>query len=160
MAVAARESSIPWYSWLALVAVLAVGVLIVLFTQKPVVPDGLRWTVTGLWIAYTVGIGLRDFVLGSARAPSRAAGARDDQPFDWWTISHTGAGLVFGVWYVPLLWVVILVFAWEAFEYFVPGFGETEILLNRAVDIGVALAGWLVVVVIAAIATGTAFPWI
>jgi hypothetical protein len=161
----ATATPIPWYSWLALAGVIAVGAIIVIATARTpaVFPDWLKWGVTIVWIVLTIGLGIYDFILGGG---TRAAGtfraaAIDVKPFDRWTLSHTGAGLVFGVWFVPLVWVLVLVVAWEAFEMFVPGFGESEILANRAVDIGVALAGWLLLVVIGIIANpGTSFPLI
>jgi hypothetical protein len=157
----ATATPIPWYSWLALAGVLVVGAIIVIVTSRPVLPDWLRWVVTIAWILVTLGLGLYDFILGGGTraAETFRAAAIDVKPFDRWTVSHTGAGLVFGVWFLPLVWVLVLVIAWEAFEMFVPGFGESEILANRAVDIGVALAGWLLLVVIGIIATpGTSFP--
>lgn len=152
--------TIPWYSWLALGAFLVAGAVLVILTSRPVLPDWLRWIVTIAWIVLTVALGIYDFILGGgarAAAAQRRA-AIDVQPFDRWTISHTGAGLVFGVWFVPFVWTVLLVVAWEIFEMTVPPFGKDEILANRAVDIGVALVGWLVVVLLGVFATGAAFP--
>jgi hypothetical protein len=162
MAATREESpSIPWYSWLALAAVLAGATLLVLAVNRPVVPATIRWIVTGAWIVVTVVLGIYDFVMGGGSpARARRAAGVDDRPFDRWTISHTGAGLVFGVWFVPLAWVIVLVVVWEAFEIFVPGFGENEIVLNRLVDIGVAVVGWLVVVLLVIAGTGAAFPLI
>jgi hypothetical protein len=156
----ATNPPIPWYSWVALVAVVGGATLLILAVHRPVVAPEVRWIVTGIWIVVTLALGIYDFILGGSNAPVLRAADIDVKPFDRWTISHTGAGLVFGVWFVPLVWVVLIVVAWEAFEMFVPGFGKGEILLNRAVDIGVALVGWLVVVLIVIAAAGVSFPLI
>ena len=63
-------------------------------------------------------------------------------------------GLLGGVLVVPL---VIL---WEVFESLPTGFGQGEIFTNRLCDIGLALAGWLLVTVIAAAASGAPIPWV
>jgi hypothetical protein len=162
MAVAAQaeSKSIPWYSWVALVAFVAGAVVLVFAVKRDVVPDVVRWTVTILWILVTVGLGIYDFFLMRGSTDPGPGGAIDVKPLDRWTVSHTGAGLVLGVWFVPLVWLVLLVVAWEAFEFFVPGFGETEILANRGVDILVAVIGWFVVVLISMAITGAPFPFI
>jgi hypothetical protein len=145
---------IPWTSWAAMAAFIVIAAVIVVRTHAPVVPGWIRWTVTILWFVVTVGLGIYDFVLGAG-----AEGAPIDiRPIDRWTVSHTAAGLVFGVWFVPLIWTTLIVVAWEFFEVFVPGFGENEILANHAIDVGVAIVGWFVVVLIAKAVTGAAIP--
>ncbi len=153
---------IPWTSLIAFVVMVVLGVIVVLLTKADVVTDWLRWTVTILWIVYTLALGIHDFIIspGAMGANSQAAADRDKNPFDLWTISHTGAGVVFGVWYLPLLFVLILTIAWEFYEYFFVGFGDKESFINRVTDVGVALAGWLVVVLIAMAVTGASFPFI
>lgn len=164
MATLTRQSvRIPWFSWLALALMLGFGGVVFALTNGPIVTAWLRWVVTIAWVLYTVILGIYDFLMGggsmrAARLEKAARGEIDTVAFDRWTISHGGAGLVFGIWYMPLLWVAILVVVWEFFEFFVPGFGEKEIILNRLVDIGIALVLWLVVVLIVMAATGAAFP--
>ena len=85
---------------------------------------------------------------------------RDAQPFDLWTIAHTTLGLVMGAWGVLGLFVVIFTIGWEIFEWKVPGFGETESPLNRVVDVGVAVGGWLIVAGLIALLTHTSIPWL
>jgi hypothetical protein len=147
-----KRSGIPWYSWIGLVAMLGVGYLIFSLTNSHVVTAWLRWGITILWIAITLGLGIYDFIAAKDSA------SRDDTPFDRWTISHGGAGIVFGLWYLPLVFVLILTIAWEFFEKFVPGFGDREIILNRVVDVGIATILWLVVVVITMLVSGSPFP--
>lgn len=147
---------IPWYSWLLLLVVLALGTLLVIFTHEPAVGDAARWIVTGVWAAVTLAMGLYDFIISPGTGTE--SGTIDRQPFDRWTISHGGAGLVFGVWFVPLVWLLVLVFAWEVFEKFVPGFGTEETLWNRAVDIGIAVVLWFVVVGIVMAVESASFP--
>ncbi len=146
------ERKIPWYSWIVLVFHLAWNIIIILMTSSNVINSTLRWVVTIVFLAFTGLLGAYDFFIAKDSA------SRDDTPWDKWTISHTLAGVVFGVWYVPLLFVVITVLWWEAFEASATGFGDKEVILNRAVDMGVALAGWLVVVVLAMIFAGADFP--
>ena len=146
------ERKIPWYSWIILGFHLIWNVGIILMTKSDVVNSTLRWGVTIAFLALTLALGVYDFFIAKDSA------TRDDTPFDKWTISHTLAGFVFGVWYLPLVFVLITVIWWEAFEFSVTGFGEKEVILNRVVDMGVALAGWLVVVVIAMLISGADFP--
>ena len=84
----------------------------------------------------------------------------DDTAFDLWTIAHTTAGLVMGIWGMPLPLVVVFTIAWEFFEKYVPGFGDKEIFANRVVDIAVALVGWIVVAGLVALITQTLMPWL
>ena len=66
---------------------------------------------------------------------------------------------MFGVWFIPLIFVVPLVVLWEVFEALPTGFGQGEIIANRLVDIGLALVGWLLITGIAAVITGAPMPW-
>lgn len=150
------SSKIPWYGWVGLAVFVVGGLLLVIFTHDPVVPAGVRWTVTGAWVLVTVALGIYDF-MGVAHAP---AGNIDVRPVDRWTIPHAGAGLVFGVWFLPFVVVLPLVALWEVFEWLPTGFGQGEIIQNRLVDIGVALVGWLLVTAVVAVITGTPMPWV
>lgn len=150
-----ERAGIPWYSWVGLVVMLGLGVLLFTLTNSQVVTPWLRWTVTILWVIVTLAFGIHDFIVGSG-----SGGNKDDRPIDYWTISHGGAGLFFGVWFIPLVYVLVLVILWEVFEWLAPGFGEKEIFLNRAVDVGIAVGLWLVVVVIVMITSGAPFPLI
>lgn len=146
------DSGIPWYSWIILVLHLGWSVTIILMTKGNVYELEPRWIVTGIFIAGALGLGLYDFII------NKTTEGRDTIPFDLWTIIHTLAGIVFGLWYVPLIWVLVTVFWWEFFEFSVKGFGEKEAIINRAVDVGVAVVGWLVVVIVGMIIKGSAFP--
>ena len=118
---------IPWYSYVILVFHLTWSIGIILMTHSSVVSLWLRWAITGVFIVLALVFGIIDKV-------TKDDGTRDATPFDKWTIVHTLAGVVFGAWYVPIIYVLILVFFWECFEFSVTGFGETEVILNRAVD--------------------------
>lgn len=85
---------------------------------------------------------------------------RDATAFDLWTIAHTVAGMVMGAWGVPFPLVALFTIAWEIFEWLVPGFGESETLKNRVVDIAVAWVGWLIIAAVVAAVAHTAIPWI
>ena len=157
-----ESTSVPWTSWILFGLFVAVGFVLFYFLHRNGVPAVVRWTVTGLWVLVTL-------LLGSADLEGDPIGLRkllqglfqgkiDSGAVDRWTISHTGAGLVFGVWLLPLLLVVPLVVAWEMFEWAVPGFGENESILNRVVDVSVAVLGWLLVIGIAHLLWHVPFP--
>ncbi len=135
------QSSFKWYSWLFLGLELVWSLGISLMTHKTIAPPSVRWIITAAFIGLTLTFGLIDFVLSSDSA------GRDDTPVDRWTIVHTLAGVVFGIWLVPLIYVLMIVIMWECFEFSVAGFGDQEVIANRGVDIGVAVGGWLIVVV-------------
>jgi hypothetical protein len=124
---------------------------LILMTQGSVVAPSLRWGVTGVWLVATVILGIIDFKKINDTS-------RDAIPLDRWTIIHTGAGVVFGLWFVPLIYVLMVVVMWECFEFAVAGFGDQEVILNRVVDVVVALLGWLVVVLVAMAITRAPFP--
>ena len=148
----ADDEKIPWYSWLILAFHLIWNFLIIWMTKAEVFSDTLRWGVTIAFILATAGFGAYDHFF------DKDTEGRDQKPCDKWTIIHTLAGVVFGLWYVPLVYVVITVLWWEVFEATVKGFGDKEVILNRVVDMGVALGGWLLMVVAALIFLGASFP--
>ena len=127
---AKNDDGIPWYSWIILVFHLGWSVTIILMTKRNVFGLELRWIVSGILIASALGLGLYDFII------NKTTEGRDTIPFDLWTIMHTLAGVVFGLWYVPLVFVLVTVIWWEAFEFSVKGFGEKEAIINRVVDVG------------------------
>ena len=79
---------------------------------------------------------------------------------DSWTLVHTCAGLVMGAWGIPFPLVALFTVGWEIYEYVVPGFGDTELMTNRVVDIAVAWAGWAIVAGIVSLLTKTPIPWL
>jgi len=85
---------------------------------------------------------------------------RTPSVFDPWTIVHTTAGLVMGVWGVPFPLVALFTIGWELYEYLVPGFGDTEIIANRAMDVIVAWVGWIIAAAIVAAISQTPIPWL
>ena len=97
---AENEGKIPWYSWIILVFHLGWSTGILLMTHGEVISSAVRWIVTAVFLAITVGLGLYDFIIRSDNA------GRDATPFDLWTIPHTLAGVVLGVWYIPLIFVL------------------------------------------------------
>jgi hypothetical protein len=140
-----KQPGISWQTWLLLVVALVAGSALFYFTYGLVVRPPLRWTVSVLWVVLTLALGLYDYAF-----PTMGSGKNiDTTPFDRWTVAHAGAGLAFGVWYLPLWVAVVLTVAWEIFEMKVVGFGDKESLFNRAVDVGIALFGWLLIVVVA-----------
>jgi hypothetical protein len=64
---------------------------------------------------------------------------------DWYTLAHAMVGIFLGAWFMPLAWVLLLTITWEIFEKFAPGFGETETMANRIVDVTAACLGWVAV---------------
>lgn len=146
-----KQSGLSTLSIFFLIFQLVWALGLILMTQGSVVAPWLRWGVTGVWLVATIILGIIDFK--KTNDPSR-----DATPLDRWTIIHTGAGVVFGLWSVPLLYVLIAVIFWECFEFAVAGFGDQEVILNRVVDVVVALLGWLVVVLVAMVITRAPFP--
>ena len=49
---------------------------------------------------------------------------------------------------LPFVWMFLIVFGWEIMEALTFGFGESETIGNRAVDIGVAVIGWWLIILI------------
>jgi hypothetical protein len=148
----AEDDGIRWYSYLILIFHVGWSAGIILLTHHDFVPLAVRWVVTGIFIALVLVFGIIDKVANP--------GDVDATAIDRWTIPHTLAGVVFGLWFVPLLWVLILVFFWECFEFSVKGFGDQEVILNRVVDMGVAVGGWLVVVFVLMATSGTPFLFV
>lgn len=100
----------------------------------------LRWVCTAVWLGFAAYLARRDIV-------HKKAGTNNDidrVPFDRWSWIHATAGALMGLWLIPFTLTLIITIAWEFFEKFVPGIGESEIFLNRLVDVGVALLGWVV----------------
>jgi hypothetical protein len=147
-----EDTGVPWYGWIILGFHLLVTIGILWLTHSTVVSPTITWIVTGVWILGACIMGLIDFIV------SRGSTDVDATAFDRWTIIHTAAGIVFGFWYIPLIFVLIVVFLWECFEFCVTGFGDQEIILNKLTDMGVAVVGWAVVVVVLMIATHSPFP--
>lgn len=139
-----KQPGIPWQSWVFLGLALAGGFALFWFTHGLVLKPWVRWGLSILWVALTLGLGVLDFV-----AHAKLPGSLDTVPVDRWTISHGLAGLVFGIWYLPVWVMLVLVILWEVFEMKVVGFGEKEDMRNRAVDVLVAVFGWLLVVLVA-----------
>jgi hypothetical protein len=148
------SSKVSAPSAIIFVVVVAAIVALMLLTHGNAVALGIRWVVTGLWAVAAIILGIRDFLTDSG------SDDRDVTAFDRWTFIHAGGGLVFGVWFLPLWVVLVITVGWEVFEWLVPGFGDKEIFLNRVVDVGSALVCWLLVVIIAMVSAGAAFPLI
>eukprot|EP01083_Nonionella_stella_P006573 19088_1 len=82
----------------------------------------------------------------------------DSISFDIWTVVHFWAGPFFAL-FLPFLWMFLIVAGWEVMEAYTKGFGESESLGNRAIDIGVAVIGWWIVILIFK-RTRQDIPWI
>ena len=145
-------SKIPWYSYLILIGHLIISATLVLLTHGSALSLGVRWAITGPFFALVLGFGFYDHLAKIDESKI------DAKPVDRWTIPHTLAGVVFAAWYVPIVYVLMLVFLWECFEFSVKGFGDKEVVLNRVVDMGVAVGGWLITVAIIMGATHAGFP--
>jgi RHS repeat-associated protein len=83
----------------------------------------------------------------------------DNRALDRWSIVHTLAGVVMGLFRVPFPIVAALTVSWEVFETTVPGFGESEINANRIMDITVAWGGWLIAAGTISAIRGQQMPW-
>jgi hypothetical protein len=134
--------------------VLLAGALVVWFTHSSIAPLSIVLLITIAWALGAITLAVHDFWL----RPD-APWSKDSQLFDVWSIAHFGAGLVFGIWYVPIVYCVGLAAAWELFEILVKGFGDKETWFNRCVDIGLAVVGWLIVVILLIAFVKTSFPF-
>lgn len=151
----ANKNDRTWKSWVGIVLfVLGAGLLGVFFFG-----DQLSW----LWRGIFVGV----FVLATAVAVVfsewiKLSTSTDKGPFDLYSLSHGSAGLLFGAWFLPLWWVLVITIAWEMFEASVPGWGMREPFVNRATDVGLAVAGWFLVVGLGAAFSDPPgqFPWL
>jgi hypothetical protein len=172
---ATKSQRLKWYSYPMLGLVAVALVVIFGFFSSDLVAGWVRWTVTISWLVVATFFAILDFEgpswLGWLKDGARAIwrflcglvgvdpeGEIDNTPVDRWTFIHGTAGFVFGVWLIPFAFVVVLTALWELFEILVPGFGESEKWWNRLVDVGVALLGWLIVVVIVMAAKDIDFP--
>ena len=135
-----------------------VAIALVLLTTKFDVP-GWVWALRILSVLIGVGIAVGLILREKYRRGQGLPPDTDKSAFDLWTIAHTMAGVVMGTWAVPFPLVALFTIAWEFFEYFVPGFGDQEIFMNRVVDILVAWAGWFALAGIIALATSTSLPF-
>ena len=82
----------------------------------------------------------------------------DSVLFDIWTVIHFLAGPQLAL-VLPFVWMFIILSGWEVFEAFTVGFGETETIGNRIVDVGVGVIGWWILILIFK-KTRTDIPWI
>lgn len=138
------------WAWFAAGGFILIGLLLILSTYGKAVPVGYRWGAVAVWALLTLAVGLID---------SKLHPTKDSRAVDIWTIAHGFAGVVFGLWFVPFWLIAALTVLWEVFEYLVPGFGEKEIMINRAIDVGIALALWAtVVLVVMLVQGGVSFP--
>jgi hypothetical protein len=139
-----KQPKIPWTSWVLLVVMLAACFALFWYNHGLIIKPWMRWTVTSLWVVITIALAIMDFFkVGVPGSPI------DKPPVDRWTLSHCGSGLVFGGWYLPIWVLFALTIGWEIFEINVRGFGENEEMINRIVDVSVAVVCWLFVVMTA-----------
>jgi hypothetical protein len=136
----ADDEKIHWWSWLILALHLLWSFTIIWLTKAEVFGAKVRWGAAIALGLGAAGLGAYDHFI------NKDTDNRDKGKFDPWTVVHTLAGVVFGLWYVPFIYVLITVFWWELFEFTVKGFGDKEVIINRGVDMGVAIVGWLIVV--------------
>jgi hypothetical protein len=132
------------------------------FLSAPLTPTALRWTITIVWLVFTgllLTADMENDPLGLRRLfPFLFQGNMDKGIFDRWSIAHSGAGIVFGLWYLPLSYVIVATILWEVIEAVTKGIGDGEDFLNRVSDVSVAILGWAVVVIPVALASHAAFP--
>ena len=70
---------------------------------------------------------------------------------DWWSVPHVTTGILFGLFGMPLVFVVALAITWELVEIFAH---TAEYPTNRITDIVLAVAGWSAAMLLA----GGEFP--
>ena len=135
---------------------ITLGLLIAPIEDQP----GNVWVLRVLAFLIWVGMGVALILREKRMAARGEALDRDTTAFDLWTIPHTWAGVVFGIFGLSFPFVAGLTILWEVFEWLVPGFGETESLSNRVVDVAVAWGAWLLVAGAVALITQTPMPWL
>lgn len=129
--------------------------LTIAIAQQP----GWLWIFRGVMVL----VGAAVVVVSLRRASDRRHRGIPDPPpgvFDPWTIVHATAGLVMGALGVPFPLVALFTIGWEFYENAVPGFGDTEIIANRAMDVAVAWVGWIIVGGIVGLITQMPLPWL
>ncbi len=136
-----------------------VAIALSFFTAAVQDQPGWVWALRVL--VMLAGVGYTIFlIVREARQRREGNSDSDNSAFDLWTIAHTTAGVVMGLWGVPFPLVVVFTIAWEFFEKYVPGFGDGEIFSNRVVDIAVAWVGWIVFAGLIALISHTDMPWL
>lgn len=159
------ESKISTGAYVGLVVFWVVSAFLALVTAPVANQHGNIWVMRVL--AIIVGILLTLALVArekNERYQKRMRGepvtGAENAPFDWWTIGHAYAGVLLGIWGVPLPLVAVLTIAWEFFEWKVPGFGECEGIWNRVVDVGIAWVLWLLVTFLVSQLEPTPIPWL
>ena len=121
---------------------------------------GWEWLFRGVMVVAGAGIVYFSLRHESSLKRRGLTAARIPKIIDSWTFVHTTAGLVMGALGIPFPLVALFTAGWELYEYLVPGFGDTELMANRIVDIAVAWVGWIIVAGIVAALSQTAIPWL
>lgn len=147
------KERLSWTSKIGFAVLVVLGIgLIWLTRQKGVLALWAQLAVTIPWVVGTVIMGLNDIVYDNEKP-----GVNDRTPFDRWTMSHIFVGAVFAVWYIPFWAVIAMTLVWEAFEYYIPGFGDKETMVNRAVDV---VGAWVMYAICVIVIMGTRQPGI
>ncbi len=73
------------------------------------------------------------------RANQRTIGF-EGKVLDWWSIVHFTAGVLFGLFGIPLAYVLAVAIVWEVIEIYAR---TREYPTNRVADIVLAAAGWM-----------------
>eukprot|EP01083_Nonionella_stella_P195323 719562_1 len=106
-----------------------------------------------VWLGSTLFLVIYQLILGK--------GMQFNDDLEWfgiWTIIHFLAGPFFAV-CLPFFWMFFVITVWEFLEALTVGFGESESLANRTVDIVVAVIGWWIIILIFK-HTRKDIPWI
>jgi hypothetical protein len=118
-------------TWLlaTLGAVLTVITLIVIWqTCHLLVRPWVIAAVVVPWIASSLALRLNQDTIGF-----------EGKYVDWWSIPHFGAGVLFGLFGIKLVYVVAIAMVWEIVEVYA---NTPEYPTNRITDIVLAAAGW------------------
>ena len=149
----ANTSERTWVSWVGIIVFVAAALALGIFFFGTQLPLWVRIAFAVFFAAVTVTIAILSDV-------AHVLPSTDRGPFDWYTIAHGSAGLVFGAWFLPLWWVLVITIAWEMFEASVPGWGMHEPFLNRVIDVTVAVFGWFLVAGLGALITHGQLPFL
>jgi hypothetical protein len=116
-------------------------ILLVLVRGRLLVPVWMIVAIAVPWAGFSIWLRIRRQGLG-----------REGRYVDWWSIPHAVAGVLFALVQIEGVVVAAVAIGWELIEI---GTRVREHPVNRAIDVGLAVAGWAAT----SIAFGGAVPF-
>lgn len=149
-----------WRSYVLAILFIALALAVAVPLAKKSSNDPLWFKIVRLFGTEVAvfNLGVRALIDFGTKEGGKQAAQGDHRPLDLWSIVHTSAGVIMGLWRVPFPVMAGLTVSWEVFEMSVPGFGDHEINANRMTDILLAWAGWFTAAGIASQVAKTKLP--